>query len=257
MPHDRPRGGRHENGQNLLTDPRVVRAIVHEVAGWPPGPIAECAAGRGSLTLPLAGTGRPVTAVELDPSLAAALRARAGRRVRVDVGDMLRHPLPATGGVVANVPFHLTTPWLRRLLDADGWERALLLVQWEVARKRAGVGGTTLLTARWWPWYDFALRGRVPAAAFRPRPSVDGGLLRVVRRSAPLLPAAERAAYQRLLDACFTGPGRGVGAVVARATGRRGGAAWMRRSGIDPRALPRDLGAGDWVRIHRWAMGGP
>jgi hypothetical protein len=41
---------------------------------------------------------------------------------------------------VSNVPFNVTTPVLRHLLAAPGWEPAVLIIQWEVARKRAGVG---------------------------------------------------------------------------------------------------------------------
>jgi len=52
-----------------------------------------------------------------------------------------------------------------------------LLVQWEVARRRAAVGGTTMLTAAWWPWYEFTLHARtrtlVPAGTRRRRWAVD------------------------------------------------------------------------------------
>ncbi len=61
-------------------------------------------------------------------------------------GDALRTRLDRPV-VVGNLPFHLTTPILRRLLAAGGWTEAVLLTQWEVARKRAGVGGRTMLTA--------------------------------------------------------------------------------------------------------------
>ncbi|WP_217913631.1 23S ribosomal RNA methyltransferase Erm [Miltoncostaea marina] len=249
-------GGRHELGQNLLVDRRVIESIAAHVAAWPAGPVTEYAAGRGAVTRSIAARRQGVRAVELDERLARALRRRCGPGVEVQLGDMLTHPLPPRGGVVANVPFHLTTPWLRRLLAAGGWERALLLLQREVARKRAGVGGATLLTAAWWPWYEFALVGRVPAGAFRPRPSVDGGLLAVERRARPLLPRRERRAYQAFAARVFTGPGRGVAAVVARAERRRGAASRMRSAGMDGRAPPRDLGAAEWVALYRWARGG-
>jgi 23S rRNA (adenine-N6)-dimethyltransferase len=256
MPPRHPHDGRHENGQNMLIDRRTIAAIVAEVSSWPPGPLTEYAAGRGALTVPLAAGGRPVTAVEIDGRLARTLRLRAGDGVDVVVADMLTHPVPECGDVVANVPFHLTTPWLRRLLGHDGWERALLLLQWEVARKRAGVGGATLLTARWWPWYDFALLGRVPARAFRPRPGVDGGLLRIDRRTRPMLEDGARHSYQAFVARVFAGRGRGVAEIVAGTEGRRGTRAWMRSQGIDPRARPRDLRAGEWVALHRWARDG-
>ena len=105
---------------------------------------------------------------------------------------MLRFRLTGPHHVVSNVPFGITTPLLRHLLDQRAWTTAVLMLQWEVARKRAAVGGTTLLTASWWPWYAFELAGRVPAAAFRPRPSVDAGILVLRRRDRPLLDDAER-----------------------------------------------------------------
>ncbi|MBS4104936.1 rRNA adenine N(6)-methyltransferase family protein, partial [Tsukamurella paurometabola] len=101
-------------------------------------------------------------------------------------GDFLHHRLPAEPhAVVGNLPFHLTTAVLRKLLHAPHWTDAVLIVQWEVARRRAGIGGATMMTAQWSPWYEFGLGGRIPASAFTPRPSVDAGLLTITRRGTP------------------------------------------------------------------------
>jgi 23S rRNA (adenine-N6)-dimethyltransferase len=115
-----------------------------------------------------------------------------------------------------------------------------------VARKRAAVGGTTLLTASWWPWYEFALAGRVPASAFRPRPSVDGGVLVLRRRPEPLVPPAERAAYQRLVRAAFGGD-RLLPAVRRTLPAPR---RWLAAHGLDADVRPRDLGAQGWAALH-------
>jgi 23S rRNA (adenine-N6)-dimethyltransferase len=64
----------------------------------------------------------------------------------------------------------------------------------------------------------------VPAAAFRPRPTVDGGLLVISRRSRPLLDPGRRGAYQRFVADAF----------------RRG------RAG---RRRPRDVDASGWVTL--------
>lgn len=140
---------------------------------------------------------------------------------------------------------------LRHLLGRRGWIRAVLLLQWEVARKRAGVGGATQLTAQWWPWLDFALDRRVPASAFRPRPSVDAGILLIDRRSVPLLPETQRAAYQRWVVRVFSGPGRGLAEVLARSgcLSRPQAAQWVRELRLDLRTLPRDLTAEQWVAL--------
>ena len=62
-------GGRHEHGQNFLTDPSIIATITRLVAATQ-GPIIEIGPGDGALTTPLAKLGRPVTAVEIDPRLA-------------------------------------------------------------------------------------------------------------------------------------------------------------------------------------------
>ena len=240
--------GRHELGQNFLVDPAAVDTIISVVAAWPDDrPLLELGPGDGALTAPLAALGRPITAVELDPRRARRLRQHFGDRVDVVHADLLQHDLGTGADVVSNVPYHLTTPLLRRLLRAPAWGHALLLLQWEVARKRAGVGGTTLMTAQWWPWFTFALVDRVPARAFRPVPAVDGGLLEVTRRSEPLVD--DRAAYQSLVAGVFSGRGRGVLEVVRRRHGQSVADRWAARHGVTRHHLPRDLDAAQWVGL--------
>jgi 23S rRNA (adenine-N6)-dimethyltransferase len=235
-------GGRHELGQNFLVDRRVAARIAALV---PPGPVVELGAGDGALTRQLAVRLGDVTAVELDPGRVAGLRRAFGRRVRVVQADMLRFR-PVVPNVVSNVPFGITTPVLRHLLGQRAWTTAVLLLQWEVARKRAAVGGTTLLTASWWPWYEFGLAGRVPASAFRPRPGVDGGILVVRRRPVPLVPSAERAAYQRLVREAFRGD-RLLPSVrrVLPAPHR-----WLAAQGLDKWARPSELNAATWAALY-------
>jgi 23S rRNA (adenine-N6)-dimethyltransferase len=248
--------GRAELGQNLLVDRTVVADIVGLVRDGR-DPLVEWAAGDGAVTCELARLGRPLEAVEIDARRITVLRRRVGPHVAITHGDILRHAPPAgPHDLVCNVPFHLTTPVLRRLLRLPHWGTAVLLTQWEVARKRAGVGGATQLTAQWWPWFEFRLVRRVPAAAFSPRPAVDGGLLAIRRRPRQLVP--EREPYQRWVRAVFTGPGRGLPAVLAAAGGPdvRTAAAWCRAECLGPRALPRDLTAEQWVGAYRLSRAG-
>ncbi|MFB9683816.1 23S ribosomal RNA methyltransferase Erm [Amycolatopsis plumensis] len=234
-------GGRHELGQNFLHHPATIHTIVRLVRRTE-GPILEIGAGDGAITRQLAALGRDVRAVDLDEHRVRRLRRRLPS-VSVVQGDALRIPLDRPV-VVGNLPFHLTTPILRRLLTDGSWNDAILLTQWEVARKRAGVGGRTMLTAQTAPWFGFALHGRVPADAFRPKPGVDGGLLTVVRRREPLVDPAERADYEQFVRAVFTGRGRGIGEILPK---RRRAA--LKAAGIPPSALPRDLSPSQWAAL--------
>ncbi|AOS61688.1 23S ribosomal RNA methyltransferase Erm [Actinoalloteichus hymeniacidonis] len=243
--------GRHELGQNHLVDKRVPTRIAELLREETPGPILEYGAGDGALTSALLTTGRDLTAIEIDPRRVRDLRRRFGSRAEVVHADLLTYR-PATVGhhIVSNVPFHLTTPLLRKLLDADDWSSAILLLQWEVARKRAGVGGATMLTALWWPWYEFHLAGRVAATAFRPVPAVDGGVLIMRRRAAPLVAVAERAAYQRLVRSVFTGRGTGLRGILTRLAPPPSINRWLRAEGLTGGELPRRLTAEHWVSLY-------
>lgn len=243
-------GGRHELGQNFLVHKPTIDRIVVLVARTE-GAILEIGAGGGALTAGLVQLGRDLTAIDIDERRIAALR-RAQPAVRVEQADALRHPLDVPV-IAGNVPFHLTTPILRRLLHRPTWQHAILLTQWEVARKRAGVGGGTLLTAQSAPWFEFDLQGRVPARAFRPSPSVDGGILLITRRASPLVTTAERHAYERFVGDIFTARGRGMAEIVAKVS-RRSGSATRRTldaAGVGPASLPRDLDAAQWARLWR------
>lgn len=244
--------GRHEFGRNFLIDTAVIGAIV-DLAARTDGPILEIGSGAGALTLPLESLGRSITAVEIDPGLTTDLRGRCGRDTTVVTADILGHPLPTEQHVVVgNLPFHLTTAILRKLLGSGGWSSAILVVQWEVARRRAAVGGATLMTAQWWPWFEFELVRRVPATAFRPRPAVDAGLLVVRRRKEPLLDSSHGRRYASFTHRVFTGRGSGVPEILERsvpAHRRTAVRALVRNLRLTERTLPRDLSAEQWVRL--------
>jgi 23S rRNA (adenine-N6)-dimethyltransferase len=243
-------GGRHELGQNFLTHRPTIRRIAALVSETT-GPILEIGAGDGALTRVIATLGRPFTAVDIDEHRVRRLR-RALPGVRVEHADALRYPIAAPV-VVGNIPFHLTTPILRRLLAESRWRHAIVLTQWEVARKRAGVGGHTLMTAQSAPWFEFRLHDRVPSWAFAPRPSVDGGLLTIERRGSPLLPEHDRRAYEAWVRAVFTGAGGTMTGILRRTTSLEAGAVRraMARAGVAAHALPRDLTAPQWAALWR------
>jgi len=248
MPHSY-QSGRHELGQNFLVD-RSVITTVEELIAQTTGPIVEIGPGDGAMTLPLSRSGRPTTAVEIDPKCARRLGQRTPENVTVVCADILRFQFPQHPHViVGNLPFHVTTSIMRRVLAVDHWHTAVLLVQWEVARRRAGVGGASMLTASLWPWYEFELHSRVPARSFRPVPSVDGGLLTMRRRASPLV--ADRKQYKDFVKQVFTGRGHGLREILER-TGQINRMAlrdWLRNNHVSPQVLPQRLTAQQWASL--------
>jgi 23S rRNA (adenine-N6)-dimethyltransferase len=173
--------------------------------------VVELGAGRGALTDALADRAGQVLAFEVDPKLVSMLAQRFAYvpNVAVSRADARDVAFPANPyRVLANLPFGVTSAVLRRLLDvpASGLRRADLIVQWQVARERVRAASgppTDLLGARWGPWWEFRRGRRLPAACFRPRPSVDAALLVVTRRGEPLLPTSASDRYSSFVERAF------------------------------------------------------
>jgi 23S rRNA (adenine-N6)-dimethyltransferase len=170
---------RRSLGQNFLHPDWAERLV--ESADFQSGQLVlEVGAGSGVMTLALARRHVDVIALELDPvwarKLAGVVRGGDVSQVRVVRADVLTFPLPSRPfRVVGNLPFGATTATLRRLL-ADPripLQRADLIVQWEVARKRSAIPADTLLGTTWAPWWEFELGDRIPSTAFKPVPRAE------------------------------------------------------------------------------------
>jgi len=194
-------GRRRRLGQNFL-QADVAGALVAEAAFSERDLVVEIGAGRGALTFVLAERGVRVIALERDPDWAARLRREVERHASWNVSvvccDALGYRLPRRPfRALGSLPFGATTALLRHLLDdpGSGLQRADLVVQREVARKRAASPPTTMLSTSWAPWWTFEAGRRIPADAFRPVPAVEAAVLRVRRRTPPLLPDRMAPAY--------------------------------------------------------------
>jgi 23S rRNA (adenine-N6)-dimethyltransferase len=252
--------------QNFLTDSRAIAGLVAGARVEPGDLVLDIGAGNGLIAQALAQRGAQVRAIERDPALVHRLRTRFGPDSGVTVvpGDVLTVPLPREPfAVVSNIPFGITTKILRRLLgDAPGrLRRADVIVQAEVARKRGTGGRGTLLNAIWEPWFEFDAGMRVPRAAFRPQPRVDGAVLIVRRRERPLVEQELRREYEAFVTAAFGGARPTVASALARPMGgvravprsRFGTLAGDLGFGID--ALPSQLEVGQWVGLFAAARG--
>ena len=184
-------------------------------------------------------------AVEIDARLAEGLRRRYPQ-VDVRVEDVLGIPLPREPfKVVASLPFDGGTSILRRLLDpVVPLTSADVIVQWGLAEKRAAVWPSTQLGVYWGAWFELSVTRRLPRCVFAPPPSVDAGLLGVVRRDEALVAVAERNSYQAFLARGFR---EGPGAVVPRKLLKR----CETELGFERRARARDLDAWQWAELYR------
>jgi 23S rRNA (adenine-N6)-dimethyltransferase len=206
--------------------------------------VLDLGAGTGVLAAALTHRTTRVVAIEIDPELAAGLR----RRLEIDirVADALRVPLPSEPfKVVASLPFDGATAILRRLLDPRVLlDSADVIVDWRFACKRAAVWPSTQLGVYWGAWFDLSVARRLPRCVFAPPPSVDAGVLSIVRREEPLVLPGDRRAYEGFLARAYRD---GPRAVVPWRHLKR----WESELGFDRHAHARDLDARQWAELYR------
>ncbi len=135
-------------GQHFLRDGKVLDKIAASLDLTGKETVIEIGPGRGALTDRLAERAGRLIAIELDRALIPVLHARyAGRgNVMIAEGDVLSFDLAALAQgpyrLAGNVPYYITTPILFHALKAPRPERAVFLVQREVAERMAAAPDT-------------------------------------------------------------------------------------------------------------------
>ena len=199
--------------QNFLTDGAVLDEIMGASEVRPGDRVVEVGPGLGVLTRRLLAAGASVLAVEIDPRLAAFLRRELADVPGFDLieADALAlHPRECFPGepykLVANIPYHITSPLLHAFLEGERPpELTVLLVQDEVAeRVAAPPGRMSYLSVFVQNVASAEVVAKVPARAFEPAPEVDSAVLRLRRRSEPIIPAGPgRETFYRVVQAGF------------------------------------------------------
>ena len=262
----------HGRSQNFLADPDVLQAILDLAEAGPGTRVLEVGPGLGILTGGLLAGGAEVTAVELDAGLAGYLRshfedALAGGRLRLIEGDALDQELTTLVAspyrVVANLPYHITSPMLHRLLGGEpAPERLVLMLQAEVAdRVAAAPGQMSYLSVFVQLHASVEVALRVPPEAFEPAPKVASAVVVLQPRAELALPRSRLPALWGLVQSGFRERRKMLRNVLARqlrtgedsATGQLVGQAGvdeaLAAAGIAGDRRPQTLSVEDWLRL--------
>jgi 16S rRNA (adenine1518-N6/adenine1519-N6)-dimethyltransferase len=180
-------------GQNFLSDPNLLDAIVRDAELRSDDVALEVGAGEGVLSERLADVAAHLHSIELDRGLEDALAPLAARRnvslhwedaMRIDFGTL--RPVPTA--VVANLPYAVATPVILRTIEQLPSLRTwTVMVQREIGdRLRAAPGSRTYGSPSVLAQLacEVRLLRKVDPAVFRPRPRVDSAILSL-RRTGP------------------------------------------------------------------------
>ncbi len=199
-------------GQNFLGDARALQQIADAVALQPGEKVVELGAGLGHLTRELLARGARVIAIERDRDMVRVLEDLKLPGLEVVAANAAEVDFAAVAGggpvaVVGNLPYHLTSPILFRVLEQrEQVSRAVFTLQKEVVvRLAAAPGGRDygLLSVLLGLWFDVEEVASLPAHLFHPPPKVDSAVVRLWRLPAPRAPVVSPERFIRVVKASF------------------------------------------------------
>jgi 16S rRNA (adenine1518-N6/adenine1519-N6)-dimethyltransferase len=238
--------------QNFLIDPTIVKKIVELAEVKPNDAVLEIGPGPGALTQELLKAGTKVYAVEMDSLFANELPRFQSQDNRLTVfeGDFLTFDLkklPSPIKVVANLPYHITTPILEQIFKQVNFISITVMVQKEVANRMAAKAGSK----------DFGLlslivqfysepKGSflVPPSSFLPEPEVDSKVIHLEARTPPQV---DRVLFFQLLNRAFQQRRKMLSRSLNELIPAKMLQALLGEIGLTPSARPEELSIEKWV----------
>jgi len=222
-------------GQNFLTDPEVIRAIVSGAEISEKDLVIEIGPGFGVLTDEAAKHAGKVIAIEIDkdllPVLEFTLAAHKNIEIinedvlKIDLNELIDSVIKRESEgerdgekpdsvkienvkIIGNLPYYITTPILMKLLESNlNAESITVMMQKEVAERILAEPGGKEYGA-----LSVAVQYRtiaetvidVPRESFFPAPKVDSEVLKLTLRDEPAVKPIDEALFFRLVKAGFS-----------------------------------------------------
>jgi len=176
-------------GQHILKSSATAQKIVDAANLKPTDQVLEVGPGTGNLTVRILEKAKHVTAVEMDPRMAAEVIKRVQgtpeqRKLEVVIGDFIKIDMPYFEVCISNTPYQISSPLVFRLLSHRPLFRvAILMFQREFALRLIAKPGTGLwsrLSANVQLYAKVDNIINVSRNDFKPPPQVESSVIRLV-----------------------------------------------------------------------------
>ena len=252
--------------QNFLIDGNIIRKIIKESEVQPGDVVLEIGPGPGSLTEALLESGASVFAVEKDAVLAAALDRlqTPDKRLTVLCEDIMQVPIEEKmrailpkgkkGKVIANLPYHLTTPIIANLIPLrEVFSSLTVMVQEEVARRFTATPGTkeyssftVFLEFYTKPKYAFG----VSRKCFYPPPKVDSAIVILELREEPKISSPMD--FFKLTRSAFKQRRKMLRSSLRELYGSQNVTESLEKIGCNPMARPEELSLEQFLQLFNY-----
>lgn len=233
-------------GQNFLVDRGVLEKIIETADLQKDEMVVEIGPGPGVLTRELLPNVRKVVAIEIDEDIVPVLKESTHFfRDKLEIrNEHILNVIPPEESykIVANIPYQLTSPILRKfLIETDHKPTSLtLLVQKEVGEKICHPKKKSILSLFVEVFGEAEIITNVPASSFHPAPKVDSAVIHIsVNKKSKI--SIDPKLFFRTVKMGFAQRRKKIKNNLPMEV--------LEKAGIDPNVRAEELSIEDWERI--------
>ena len=205
---------KHRISQHFLRSPRIALILVGHSDIRKRDFTLDIGAGSGVFTFALSKKSAQVLAIEFDRETFKKLQNNTKNLENVEVLranflDFNLSKLPKNYKVCANIPFHLSSPIIKELTNAQNSPKCIyLILQKQFARKliAGDKNFTSALGVKVFPFFEVKIKKPLHKTDFTPPPAVETVFFEMKRRETPLIPLKEQPEFNNFVEKMFSTP---------------------------------------------------
>lgn len=180
-------------GQNFLQNETILNNIANSIITTESDLIIEIGPGMGALTKYLVKKNSYLVCFEIDTRMQDFLKQYKNNKTKIIYNDFLKsNILESTRDIsyeniyiIANIPYYITTPIIKKVLELPKLKSMSLLVQKEVAKRFSAKPGSkeySSLTVYLNYYFDIEYLFDVSRKNFKPIPNVDSAVINFTKK---------------------------------------------------------------------------
>jgi len=247
-------------GQNFLIDKKVVKKMIRAADLKKEDIVLEVGPGLGVLTQEIAKKSKKVIAVEKDKKLAEILKKETAKFKNIEIinENILNYNLDcklqfAGYKVVANLPFYITSPAIRKFLEADKPPKEMvLIVQKEIAQRICACPPKTNFLAISVQFYGKPeIISYLSKKSFWPKPKVDSAIIKIIPFNKNIPDKLFKQKIFQIIKAGFSQPRKQLAGNLASKLklDKQKINSWLLKNNIQPNQRAETLGIQDWIKL--------
>lgn len=205
---------KHRISQNFLRSPRIALMLVGHSNIRKRDFTLDIGAGSGVFTFALSKKSTQVLAIESDRETFKKLQNNTKNLENVQIlhADFLHFnlsKLPKNYKVCANIPFHLSSPIIQKLITTKNLPKSIyLILQKQFARKLIISDNifTSALGVKIFPFFESKIKKPLQKSDFTPPPAVETVFFEMKRRETPLISLKEQLEFNNFVEKMFAVP---------------------------------------------------